>query len=49
MAAIFKTSLQNISPLPTSLKVEPFVNTSPGFDFTKELSPDLDLNLRLLS
>ena len=38
MAAIFKSSLQNLSPLPTSLKVEPlarpktshkfFVNTS---------------------
>ena len=24
MAAIFKSSLQNLSPLPTSLKVEPF-------------------------
>ena len=31
MAAIFKSSLQNLSPLPTSLKVEPLAKTSLKF------------------
>ena len=31
MAAIFKSSLQSLSPLPTSLKVDPLAKT--GFKF----------------
>ena len=30
MAAIFKSSLQNLSPLPTSLKVEPLAKRKTG-------------------
>ena len=30
MAAIFKSSLQNLSPLPTSLKVEPLAKPKTG-------------------
>ena len=33
MAAIFKSSLQNLSPLPTSLKVEPLVKPKHGLKF----------------
>ena len=33
MAAIFKSSLQNLSPLPTSLKVEPLAKPKTGFNF----------------
>ena len=33
MAAIFKASLQNLSPLPTSLKVEPLVKSKTGLKF----------------
>ena len=33
MAAIFKSSLQNLSPLPTSLKVEPLVMPTSGLKF----------------
>ena len=33
MAAIFKSSLQNLSPLPTSLKVEPLAKPKTGFKF----------------
>ena len=29
MVAIFKSSLQNLSPLPSSLKVEPFAKKKP--------------------
>ena len=33
MAAIFKSSLQNLSPLPTSLKVEPLVKPMTSLKF----------------
>ena len=33
MAAIFKSSLQNLSPLPTSLKVEPLAKPKAGLNF----------------
>ena len=33
MAAIFKSSLQNLSPLPTSLKVEPLARPKTGLKF----------------
>ena len=33
MAPIFKTSLQNLSPLPTSLKVEPLAKPKTGLEF----------------
>ena len=33
MAAIFKSSLQNLSPLPTSLKVEPLAKPKTGLKF----------------
>ena len=33
MAAIFKSSLQNLSPLPTSLKVEPLAKHKTGLKF----------------
>ena len=33
MAAIFKSSLQNLSPLPTSLKVEPLAKPKTSFKF----------------
>ena len=33
MAAIFKFSLQNLSPLPTSLKVEPLAKPKTGLKF----------------
>ena len=33
MAAIFKSSLQNLSPLPTSLKVEPLGKPKTGLKF----------------
>ena len=33
MAAIFKSSLQNVSPLPTSLKVEPLAKPNTGLKF----------------
>ena len=33
MAAIFKSSLQNLSPLPTSLKVEPLAKLKTGLKF----------------
>ena len=33
MAAIFKSSLQNLSPLPTSLKVEPFAKPKTSLKF----------------
>ena len=33
MAAIFKSSLQNLSPLPTSLKVESLVKPKTGLKF----------------
>ena len=33
MATIFKSSLQNLSPLPTSLKVEPLANPKTGLKF----------------
>ena len=33
MAAIFKSSLQNLSPLPTSLKVKPLFKPKTGFNF----------------
>ena len=33
MAAIFKPSLQNLSPLPTSLKVEPLAKPKTGLKF----------------
>ena len=33
MAGIFKPSLQNLSPLPTSLKVEPLVKPKTGLKF----------------
>ena len=33
MAAIFKSSLQNLSPLPTSLKVEPLAKPKTGLNF----------------
>ena len=33
MAAIFKSSLQNLSPLPTSLKVEPLAKPKTGVKF----------------
>ena len=33
MAAIFKSSLQNLSPLPTSLKVEPLAKHKTSLKF----------------
>ena len=33
MAAIFKSSLQNVSPLPTSLKVKPLFKAKTGLSF----------------
>ena len=33
MAAIFKSSLQNLSPLPTSLKVEPLAKSKTSLKF----------------
>ena len=33
MAAIFKSSLQNLSPLPTSLKVEPLAKPKSSLNF----------------
>ena len=33
MAAIFKSSLQNLSPLPTSLKVEPLAKPKTSLTF----------------
>ena len=33
MAAIFKPSLQNLSPLPTSLKVKPLAKPKTGLKF----------------
>ena len=33
MAAIFKSSLQNLSPLPTSFKVEPLAKPKMGLKF----------------
>ena len=33
MAAIFKSSLQNLSPLPTSLKIEPLAKPKTGLKF----------------
>ena len=33
MAVIFKSSLQNLSPLPTSLKVEPLANPKTSLKF----------------
>ena len=33
MTAIFKSSLQNLSPLPTSLKVEPLAKPKTGLNF----------------
>ena len=33
MAAIFKSSLQNLSPLPTNLKVEPLAKPKTGLKF----------------
>ena len=33
MAAIFKSSLQNLSPLPTSLRVEPLAKPKTGLKF----------------
>ena len=33
MAAIFKSSLKNVSPLPTSLKVEPLAKPKTGLKF----------------
>ena len=33
MTAIFKSSLQNLSPLPTSFKVEPLVKPKTGLKF----------------
>ena len=32
MAAIFKSSLQNLSPLPTTLKVKPLFKPKTGFN-----------------
>ena len=42
MAAIFKSSLQNLSPLPTSLKVEPLAKPKTSVKFfvnTTNLKP----------
>ena len=33
MAAIFKSSLQNLNPLPTSLKVQPLAKLKAGLKF----------------
>ena len=33
MAAIFMSSLQNLSPLPTSLKVKPLLKPKTGLNF----------------
>ena len=33
MVAIFKSSLQNLSPLPTSLRVEPLAKPKTGLKF----------------
>ena len=33
MGAIFKSVLQNLSPLPTSLKVKPLFKPKPGLNF----------------
>ena len=39
MVAIFKSSLQNLSPLPTSLKVKPLLKPKTGLKFfVKSLS-----------
>ena len=40
MAAIFKSSLQNLSPLPTGLKVEPLAKPKTGLKFlTNTIKP----------
>ena len=39
MAAIFKPSLQNLSPLPTSLKVEPLGKPKTGLKFFVNTKP----------
>ena len=50
MAAIFKSSLQNLSPLPTSLKVEPLAKLKTSLKFvvntTKPTTKFLSTNLR---
>ena len=49
MAAIFKSSLQNLSPLPTSLKVEPLTKPKTGLKFfvnTTKVLAVLGRNLR---
>ena len=33
MATIFKSCLQNLSPLPTSLKIKPLFKPKPGLNF----------------
>ena len=38
MAAIFKSSLQNLSPLPTSLKVEPLAKPKTDLKFFVNMS-----------
>ena len=49
MAAIFKSSLQNLSPLPTSLQVEPLVKPKTSLRFfvntTKSMTKFLTLSL----
>ena len=57
MAAIFKSSLQNLSPLPTSLKVEPLAKPKTGLKFfvnttkhkTKVLGQKLETKVSTLS
>ena len=39
MAAIFKSSLQNLSPLPTSFKVEPLNKPKTSFNFFVNTKP----------
>ena len=49
MAAIFKSSLQNLSPLPTSLKVEALAKPKTGLKFfvnTTKSKQFLGRNLR---
>ena len=49
MAAIFKSSLQKLSPLPTSLKVEPLVKPKTGLKFLAVFGQKLETKVSTLS
>ena len=48
MAAIFKSSLQNLSPLPTSLKVEPLAKPKTSLKFFVKTTKPKTKNLAVL-